>query len=54
MSDDLDAKQVKQRLDAAEKKQEIKENEGEDKLREKVQAQKPYAAGKPDSASESN
>jgi hypothetical protein len=42
MSDNLDAKKVKQRLDAAEEKREIKETEGEDKLREKVQATKNY------------
>jgi hypothetical protein len=46
MSDDLDAKKVKQRLDAAEEKQNIKKTEGEEKLREKVQATKDYEASK--------
>jgi hypothetical protein len=40
MSHELDAKKVKQRLDAADKKQEIKKSQGEEKLREKVQATK--------------
>jgi hypothetical protein len=40
MSHELDAKKVKQRLDAAEEKQEIKNSQGEEKLREKVQATK--------------
>ena len=51
MSHDLDAKKVKQRLDAAEEKQEIKQEEGEKKLREKVQATKPYEASRPASGS---
>jgi hypothetical protein len=52
MSDQLDGKKVKERLDAAEAKQEVKQTQGEDKLREKVQATKDYevsheqAAGK--------
>ena len=46
MSDNLDAKKVKQRLDAAEEKQEIKKTEGEEALREKVQATKDYEASK--------
>jgi|GEM_PF-2862808 len=46
MSDNLDAKKVKQRLDAAEEKQEIKETEGPERLREKVQATKDYQASK--------
>ena len=46
MSDNLDAKKVKERLDAADAKKEVKETEGEEKLREKVQATKDYEASK--------
>jgi hypothetical protein len=47
MTHQVDAKKVKERLDAAEEKQEIKKTEGEDALREKVQATKPHGEHKP-------